>query len=84
MAVHAVDEALPKDLIQPCKGARMQDGQYRRDGIKKKKKRTKCRRSKERSSAKTEIVEAKKKRRKMKRSEVVENEENKMAVNADI
>lgn len=80
MAVHAVDEALPKDLIQPCKGARMQDGME----LKKKKKRTKCRRSKERSSAKTEIVEAKKKRRKMKRSEMVENEENKMAVNADI
>ncbi|KAL7373432.1 hypothetical protein ABVT39_006697 [Epinephelus coioides] len=81
MAERAVDEALPKDLIQHCKGARMRYMQYLED---EKKKKEQTANEKKRAELHQDIENVKaKQRRIMKSSEMMQKEADEMAVNAE-
>lgn len=80
MAQCGVDEALPKDLIQHCKGARMRYVKYFED---EKKKKEQTANGKKRKEFHQEIENVKaKQRRIMESSEMMQKESVRMAVNA--
>ncbi|CAM4635460.1 unnamed protein product [Leuciscus chuanchicus] len=81
MAERAVDEALPKDLIQHCKGARMRYMQYLEDE-KKNKEQTANEKKRKELHQDIENVKAKQ-RRIMKSSEMMQKEADEMAMKAE-